>query len=108
MRLPYKYAVALVVAVGLFMVVLDNTIINVALTAMQQSFNTDVNTIQWVITAYFLSQAAVIPVAGYFANRVGIKRLFIVALAVFTAGAIGGARRRARAVPLAPAPRPLP
>ncbi|MDP9371720.1 MAG: multidrug efflux MFS transporter [Chloroflexota bacterium] len=88
MKIPYKYAVALVVAIGLFMAVLDNTVINVALTAMQQSFNTDINTIQWVITAYFLSQAAVIPVAGYFGNRIGIKRLFIIALAVFTVGSL--------------------
>lgn len=88
MKLPYKYAVAFTVALGLFMAVLDNTIINVALTAMQETFTTDVNTIQWVITAYFLAQAAVIPVAGYFGNRIGIKRLFIIALAVFTAGSI--------------------
>ncbi len=64
MNLPYKYAIALTTALGLFMAVLDSTIVNVALTAMQRTFNTDVNTIQWVITGYFLSQAAVIPVSG--------------------------------------------
>ena len=86
MNLPYKYAIALTVALGLFMAVLDNTVVNVALTAMQQTFNTDVNTIQWVITGYFLSQAAVIPVSGYLGNRFGLKRVFIIALAVFTIG----------------------
>ena len=74
MRLPYKYAVALTAALGLFMAVLDNTIVNVALTSMQKAFHTDVNTIQWVVTGYFLAQAAVIPVSGYFSNRLGLKR----------------------------------
>lgn len=88
MRIPYKYAVALTAALGLFMAILDNTVINVALTAMQKAFNTDVNTIQWVITGYFLAQAAVIPVSGYFANRFGVKRMFSLALAIFTVGSL--------------------
>lgn len=88
MRLPYRYAVALTAALGLFMAVLDNTIVNVALTAMQRAFNTDVNTIQWVVTGYFLSQAAVIPVSGYFGNRFGLKRMFMFALAAFTVGSL--------------------
>jgi DHA2 family multidrug resistance protein len=87
-NLPYKYAIALTTALGLFMAVLDNTIVNVALTAMQRTFNTDVNTIQWVITGYFLAQAAVIPVSGYFGNRFGLKRVFIIALAIFTIGSL--------------------
>lgn len=86
MKLSYKYAIALTTAIGLFMAVLDNTIVNVALTAMQRTFNTDVNTIQWVITGYFLSQAAIIPVSGYFGNRFGLKRMFILALGIFTVG----------------------
>lgn len=88
LRIPYKYAVALTAALGLFMAVLDNTIVNVSLTAMQKSFGTDVNTIQWVITAYFLSQAAVIPAAGYLSTRFGLKRMFILALGIFTVGSL--------------------
>ena len=85
-KIPYKYAIALTAALGLFMAVLDNTIVNVALTAMRQSFHTDINTIQWVITAYFLTQAAVIPVAGYLSLRFGTKRMFLIALGLFSAG----------------------
>jgi EmrB/QacA subfamily drug resistance transporter len=88
MRIPYRYAVALTAALGLFMAVLDNTIVNVALTAMQRAFNTDVNTIQWIVTGYFLAQAAVIPVSGYFGNRFGLKRMFMIALAIFTVGSL--------------------
>lgn len=88
MRLQYKYAVALTAALGLFMAVLDNTIVNVSLAAMERDFDTTINRIQWVITGYFLAQAAVIPVAGYLGNRFGIKRLFIIALAIFTVGSL--------------------
>jgi MFS family permease len=87
-KIPYRYAVALIAAFGLFMAVLDNTIVNVALTSMQRSFHTDINTIQWVITGYFLAQAAAIPVAGYLALRVGLKRMFIISLGIFTLGSL--------------------
>ncbi|NWJ49078.1 MAG: multidrug efflux MFS transporter [Chloroflexi bacterium] len=90
-KIPYRYAVALSAALGLFMAVLDNTIVNVSLTAMLKSFSDQdstvtINTIQWVITGYFLAQAAVIPVAGYFSHRYGLRRIFLFALAMFTLG----------------------
>ncbi len=90
-RIPYRYAVALTAALGLFMAVLDNTIVNVSLTAMLKSFSKQdpsvtINTIQWVITGYFLSQAAIIPIAGYFSNLFGLRRVFLIALGLFTFG----------------------
>jgi EmrB/QacA subfamily drug resistance transporter len=85
---PYKYAAALTASLGLFMAVLDNTIVNVALTPMATAFKTNINSVQWVITAYFLAQAAVIPTAGYMANRFGIKRVFMICLAFFTIGSL--------------------
>ncbi len=87
-RFDYRYRVALTVSLGLFMAVLDNTIVNVALTAMQRSFNTTLNNIQWVITGYFLAQAAVIPAAGYLGNRFGLKNVYLFALGVFTIGSL--------------------
>ncbi len=86
MRLDYKWQAALVVAVGLFMAILDNTIVNVALPRMQTFFHTDRTTIAWVVTAYFLAQAAVIPVTGYLSDRIGTKTVFLSALALFTVG----------------------
>ena len=88
MNIPYKYAVALTAALGLFMAVLDNTIVNVALIPMANAFHTDINTVQWVITAYFLAQAAVIPAAGYLSSRLGVKQVFIACLALFTVGSL--------------------
>ena len=86
MKLEYKWAATLVGVLGLFMAVLDNTIVNVALPAMQTAFHTDRSTITWVVTGYFLSQAAVIPITGYLSDRFGTKLVFLIALALFTFG----------------------
>src|SRR5262249_37736699 len=83
-----RYAIAFTAALGLIMAILDATIVNVALVPMSEAFNTDLSTIQWVVTGYFLAQAAVIPVAGYFGNRFGIKLMFMLCLALFTLGSL--------------------
>lgn len=83
-----NYAIALTAALGLFMAILDNTIVNVALTPMATGLGTDLNSIQWVITGYFLSQAAIIPVAGYLSNHFGSKRVFILSLGFFIIGSL--------------------
>ncbi|HEX9057094.1 MAG TPA: DHA2 family efflux MFS transporter permease subunit [Ktedonobacterales bacterium] len=86
MRLEYKWRATIVVVIGLFMAILDNTIVNVALPQMLDAFHTDRATIDWVVTGYFLSQAAVIPVTGYLSDRIGTKAVFLTALAIFTVG----------------------
>ncbi len=86
MHLAYKWQAALITAFGLFMAVLDNTIVNVALQYMRRDFNTDQSTIVWVVTGYFLSQAAIIPAVGYLSDRIGTKTVFLAALALFTVG----------------------
>ena len=83
-----RYAIALTAALGLFMAVLDNTVVNVALIPMSTALHASLSSIQWVVTGYFLAQAAVIPIAGYFSARVGIKRLFMTCLVLFTLGSI--------------------
>jgi EmrB/QacA subfamily drug resistance transporter len=86
LRLEYKWQAAIIAAVSLFMAVLDNTIVNVALPQMANAFHTDRTTINWVVTAYFLAQAAVIPVTGYLSDLIGSKTVFLSALAIFTLG----------------------
>ncbi len=85
-RLEYKWQAAIIVALGLFLSVLDSTIVSVALPAMRNDFHTDFNTITWVVTAYFLAQAAVIPVSGYISARDGTKIVFVAAMCVFVLG----------------------
>jgi EmrB/QacA subfamily drug resistance transporter len=88
MRLAYKWQAALVVALGVFMPVLDTTVVAVALPQMQSYFHTDRATINWVATGYLLAQAAVIPITGYLSDRIGAKSVFLGALALFTVGSV--------------------
>jgi EmrB/QacA subfamily drug resistance transporter len=83
-----KYIIAFTAALGLFMAVLDDTVVNVALSKMSAAFHTDLNTVKWVSTAYLLVQAAVIPAAGYLGSRFGMKRMYLGFLALFTVGSL--------------------
>src|SRR5579859_2042404 len=83
-----KRKVAGVVTLGLFMALLDNSIVSVALPQMQAAFQTDFATIAWVATAYFLAQAGIIPIIGYLSDRVSSKLIFLVAVMVFTVGSL--------------------
>jgi DHA2 family multidrug resistance protein len=85
-RLPYKWIVVLVVIFGSFMSILDQTVINNALPRLQSAFSTDLNNLQWVITAYTLAQGVITPTTAFFANRLGTKRFYVIALAFFTLG----------------------
>ena len=87
-RFEYKWQAALVVGLGLFLSVLDSTIVSVALPAIRNDLHTDFNTVTWVASGYFLAQAAVIPVAGYLSGRYGTKLVFIVAMGIFTLGSV--------------------
>ncbi len=83
---PHVKRIAFVVIVGLIMSVLDTTIVNVALHDLSIDLHGSLGTIQWVITGYLLSLAAVIPVTGWAVRRYSARRLYLVALVVFTGG----------------------
>src|SRR5882724_8743141 len=68
------------------MSILDTTIVNVALETLGRDLHTTLANIQWVITGYMLSLAAVIPVTGWAARRFGAKNVYLVSLVLFTAG----------------------
>jgi EmrB/QacA subfamily drug resistance transporter len=78
--------VAVVVILGAIMSVLDTTIVNVALHDLSLDLHTSLGGIQWVITGYLLSLAAVIPVTGWAVRRYSARRLYLIALVVFTLG----------------------
>lgn len=84
MKLEYKYLVAIVSTFGLFMNLLDSTVVNVAIPTLATDFHASTTTIQWVITGYLLALAVVIPMAGWVGDRFGTKRSFMAALVVFT------------------------
>jgi EmrB/QacA subfamily drug resistance transporter len=88
MRLEYKWLVGIVFAFGMFMNLLDTTIVNVALPTFARDFSASATTIEWVVTAYLLALAVFIPVSGWVGDRFGTKRTFMVALAAFTIGSL--------------------
>src|SRR5262249_20551199 len=81
-------AVAWTASLGLFMGVLDSTVVNVALARIAADLHVTVAAAQWVITSYFLAQAAVIPLAGYLGDRFGARRVVLAFLALFTAPSV--------------------
>lgn len=84
--LPYKWLVVIAVIFGVFMAVLDLTVVNIALVKLQAVFGVSLDEVQWVITGYSLAITASIPFFGYLAERFGIKRIYLTALVIFTVG----------------------
>ncbi|ASA21346.1 MDR family MFS transporter [Paenibacillus donghaensis] len=78
----------LAIIVGMIMVILDGTVVNVAVPKLVEYFSTDLKTIQWAITGYTLALAAVIPLAGYMTDRFGSKQVFLVTVGMFVLGSI--------------------
>ena len=87
-RIEYKWVVGAVFAFGMFMNLLDTTIVNVALPTFAREFNASATTIEWVVTGYLLALAVFIPVSGWVGDRFGTKRAFMVALTAFTLGSL--------------------
>ncbi|MBE3561811.1 MAG: DHA2 family efflux MFS transporter permease subunit [Ktedonobacteraceae bacterium] len=86
--LSYKWVVAIVLVFGVFMSILDQTVVNIAIPRLQSAFGADIHSVQWVITAYLLTQGAMTPTTPFLANTIGIKRSFILSLTAFTLGSI--------------------
>ena len=74
------------IVLGSFMVILDSTVVNVALPTLGRVLNTDLSVLQWVISGYMLAQAAVIPLSGWLSDRFGAKRVYLSSVVLFTAG----------------------
>ena len=83
---PYVWKIAGVVILGMIMSILDTTIVNVALRTLGGDLHSSLAQIQWVITGYLLSLAAVIPITGWAARRFGAKRVYMTSLVLFTVG----------------------
>lgn len=71
------------IAIGMLLVMMDTTIMNIALPHIQSSFDITLNKAQWSITAYTLSMALVIPFAGYLSDKYSPKRIFALSLILF-------------------------
>jgi EmrB/QacA subfamily drug resistance transporter len=81
-----KWWTLVAVCTGVFMLLLDITIVTVALPDIQRSLGASLSDLQWVIDAYALSLAALLLTAGSIADRVGRRVVFATGIVVFTAG----------------------
>ena len=84
----YKWWLLANVMIGTFMAVLDATIVNVGLPKIMASFGVGLDKIEWVITAYMLAMAVMLPTAGWLADRFGYKRMYFIGLMLFTLGSV--------------------
>ena len=84
----YKWKVLATVLFGIFMVILDTTVVNVAFQAIRQEFGGNINDSQWVISIYVLVLGITTPLAGFLADRFGAKKIYLSGLGLFAFGSL--------------------
>ncbi|HEY2099779.1 MAG TPA: DHA2 family efflux MFS transporter permease subunit [Pseudonocardia sp.] len=85
--LPARWALPLaVLVVGMFMSVLDVTIVNVAIPAIQKDFGGALDDVLWIATAYTLTLGVVVPVSSWLGDRFGLRTVYLLSLLSFAAG----------------------
>src|SRR6201989_1494435 len=83
-----KWWTLLVVCVATFMLLLDITIVNIALPAIQRALGASFSDLQWVVDAYALALATCVLTAGSLADLFGRKRLFLLGIGLFTLASV--------------------
>ncbi|MEU7472947.1 MFS transporter [Streptomyces sp. NPDC044984] len=83
-----RMLVLAICCMSLLIVSLDNTVLNVALPALQREFHASTSGLQWTIDAYTLVLASLLMLAGSTADRIGRRRVFMAGLVVFTLGSV--------------------
>ena len=77
------------VAFGLFMIMLDNTVVNVALPSIQRDLGVGLSELQWIVAGYALTFAALMLTGGKLADHYGRRLIFVVGLTIFTLASLG-------------------
>jgi EmrB/QacA subfamily drug resistance transporter len=73
-----------VLVTGMFMSILDLSIVNVAIPSMRTDLGADIESIQWISTAYSLTEGVMVPASAWLGARIGLKRLYIILIVLFT------------------------
>lgn len=76
------------VIAGMFMVMLDGTVVNVAMNSLTKDLHSSLTTMSWTISGYTLAVAAVIPLAGWLMDQLGAKKVFLISVVLFTLGSL--------------------
>src|SRR5580698_1949270 len=83
-RLNPKISVSIVFVMAMFMAIMDITIVNVALPKLAYDFHVNPDRIDSVVVGFLVSLAVFIPASGWLGDKFGMKRILLVALAIFT------------------------
>lgn len=79
-----RYVILVIVLIGIFMAVLDGSVVNIALPTITGFFDVDVSQSQWVVTAYLITMTSLLLIFGRIADYTGRVKLFMVGFAMFT------------------------
>ncbi|MEN6351156.1 MAG: DHA2 family efflux MFS transporter permease subunit [Syntrophomonas sp.] len=82
------WSVITVIIIGVFMAILNGSIVNVALPKIMSIFNATPDSIQWVLTSYMMTLGVLMPISGYLGDTFGYKRMYFMALAIFVFGSL--------------------
>ena len=83
-RANHKWWTLFAMCFALFMIMLDNTIVNVALPTIQRELHASPANLEWIVNGYVVTFAALILLGGKLGDRFGRKRMFIVGVIIFT------------------------
>ncbi|WP_119343676.1 MFS transporter [Facilibium subflavum] len=90
MKKKHSNLVSLVaICLGFFMVIIDITVVNVALPSISRDLGGEISTLQWIVDGYALSFACLLLLVGNLADKYGAKRLFMMGLLLFTISSLG-------------------
>ena len=81
---PNKWMIAVAVALGALLEVVDTSIVNVALTNMRNAFGATLTQVSWVVSSYAVANVIILPLTAWLGNRYGKKRYFVWSLIGFT------------------------
>src|SRR5258708_26968784 len=78
----------IVLCTGFLMIIVDTTIVNVALPSIQRDLGFSQSGLAWVVNAYLIAYAGIMLLAGRLGDLIGRKRMFLIGLAMFTAASL--------------------
>lgn len=81
---PGSWPALWALVIGFFMILIDSTIVSVAVPALMRSFDAGINEVMWVTSAYLLAYAVPLLITGRLGDRIGPKKVYLTGLAVFT------------------------
>lgn len=82
------YGIIIILLIGAFISILNETLLNIALPSIKKDFDVSMSTVQWLATGYMLVNGVMIPATAFLIQRYTVRRLFLVAMSLFTIGTI--------------------